>query len=505
MSNKAVLKMENIIKRFPGTVALKGVDFELKKGEIRGLLGKNGAGKSTIVKILAGLEKETKGDIYFFGRRVNINNVQDSEGMGFRFVSQEPVLMEDLSVAENLAFREKDLKEPFGIVNWKGIYQKAGEKLTTFGFELDPKLEVKYLTTSEKQILLTLREIFSTGAKIIALDEVTTSLSTAEREKLYKILRHEAQNGKSFIYISHEIDEIFSICNVVTVLKNGKVVLKDKVKNVKTYDLKKAIVGEEIREASVGDHRRSEEKILSVKNVSNEKLTELSFDLHKDEILGVYGLRGSGRTELLETIFGLLPVKKGRIIYQGKGIENDIPSQLISKGIGLVGEDRDKGLFFIRPLSENIVISSLKKLCGKFGLFIRKGKEREMAKDSVRKLDIDAFSLMTEVTYLSGGNKQKVMIGRCLAANSNLYLFDEVSKGIDVEAKEEIYKIIKDLASCGRSVIFTTSDIDEMVRVPDRVMILYKGRIMQIVSREEVTKEKLLKYANGEIDTERNN
>jgi len=501
LSNEIILKMKNVVKKFPGTVALKGVDFELKKSEIRGLLGKNGAGKSTLIKILAGLEKETKGDIQFFGRRVKISNVQDSENVGFRFVSQEPALMYDLSIAENLAFRDKDLKKLFGMVDWKGMYQKAKEKLTISGFDLDPKIEAKYLTTSEEQILLTMREIFSTGARIIALDEVTTSLSIVEREKLYKVLKHQVQNGKSFIYISHEIDEIFDICDTVTVLRNGKVVFEDKVKNINSHDLKKAIVGKDIKRASTEGHRKGKEKILSVKNVSNEKLVELSFDLYKGEILGVYGLRGSGRTELLKTIFGLLSVKKGKIIYQGKEIENNASSRLISEGIGFVGEDRSKGLFFNRSLSENIVISSVKKFCGRLGLFIQREKEKKMVKDSVHKLGIDAPSLTTEVTFLSGGNKQKVMIGRCLTANSKLYLFDEISKGIDVEVKEEIYKIVRDLASRGFSVIFTTSDLDEIDRIPDRIMVLYKGRLTRIAFKEEITKEELLKYANGETDT----
>jgi len=500
LNRKVVLETENIEKKFPGVTALKGVNFGLRKGEIKGLLGKNGAGKSTLVKILAGLEKKTKGEISFFGKKEEPTSVQDSENLGFRFVSQEPVLMNDLSVAENIEFREKSLKKSFGVVNWAEIYREAKEKITKTGFELDPKMEVRYLTVPERQILLFLREVTSSNARIIALDEVTTSLSSAERKKLYEVIHREAQNGKSFIYISHELNEIFEICDTVTVIRDGKVTLAGEVKNLKLFDLEKAIVGEEVKKIqSVKSHRRNQDKVLIVKNVSNEKITDISFNLYKGEILGVYGLRSSGRTELLKTIFGLLPVEKGKIIYRNERIENNSFSQRNSKGIGFVPEDREIGIFFNLPIRDNVLMGAWKRICGKLGLFINKRKQEKLFKDIINKLSLYAPSPNIEVTYLSGGNKQKAMIGRCFAGNSRVYLFDEVSKGIDIGVKYEVYKIMRDLVSCGNSIIFTSSDVDEIISIPDRVIVLMKGQVMRIIPREEISEEKLMRYANGLI------
>lgn len=499
---ETILEMRNVVKKYPGTIALKGINLELQKGEVRGLLGKNGSGKSTLINVLAGLTEKTAGEIYYFGKKEEVTNIIDSESLGLRFVSQDPALMEDLTVAENIAFREKELHRNFGIVNWKEIYQEAKDKLTSFGIDLDPRAEVCHLTLSEKQMLLVLREILSLGTKIIALDEVTTSLSFGEKEKVYNLVRQQQkQKGQSFIYVSHEIDEIFRICDSVTVLKDGEVVLTDKIKNLTSSDLKRAIVGKDITEAPrIEIHEeigKNQDVILTLKNVNNEKLSNINFELHRGEILGVYGLRGSGRTELLKTIFSLLPVDKGNIIFRGKSIENTSPSQVIQMGIGFVPEDRHEGIFFGRPVGENLSISAMEKNLGKYKLLIDPRKEAIMLNDVVREFNIIMPSANAEIDYLSGGNKQKIMLGRCFVTGVDLYLIDEGTKGIDIETKDEIYITMQNLAFQGKSIIFTSSDIDEITNISYRIMVLYEGQIMHIIPKKELTKENLLHYADG--------
>jgi len=511
VNGTTVLEARGVVKRYPGTVALKGVDFELKRGEVRGLLGKNGAGKSTLIKILAGLTRKTEGEIAYFGRTEDVHNVQDSETLGFRFISQEPSLMEDLSIAENIALREKELHMGLRLVDWKSIYEDAEKKIGIIGLDIDPKIEVRYLKVAEKQMLLVIREIFSEGARIIALDEVTTALSLEETEKVYGILRKKKEEGQSFIYVSHEIDEIFQICDYATVFRDGEVVLNERIGNLSPDDLKKAIVGREIRvirrKASGEGSEKKDRVVLEVENVCNMKLKNLRFDLYRGEILGVYGLRGSGRTELLKTIYGLLPVEKGSIVFNGEDISHYSPSQMIQKGIGFVPEDRVEGLFFGRPTSENLLMTTstaTKKVHGKTGLFINAHVERKLFGEVSGKFDIQAHSPSAEIDYLSGGNKQKVMFGRSFASESRVYLIDEGTKGIDIGAKQEIYRIMGELSAQGCSMIFTSSDLEEIITVSDRIMVMYEGSIVCIIERKDFSKERLLHYADSSSKTSSN-
>jgi ribose transport system ATP-binding protein len=507
-----VLEARGIVKRYPGTIALKGVNFELRQGEIRGLLGKNGAGKSTLIKILAGLTRKTNGEIAYFGMQTDVHNVQDSENLGFRFISQEPSLMEDLSIAENIALREKELHRGFRVVDWKSIYDDAEKKLDIIGLEVDPKIEVRYLKVAEKQMLLVIREIFSEGAKIIALDEVTTALSLEETEKVYEILRKKKQEGQSFIYVSHEIDEIFQICDYATVFRDGKVVLNERIEDLTPDALKKAIVGREIQVIHRDEEELLKKKekrvILSLEGVSNSKLKNIEFDLHEGEIFGVYGLRGSGRTELLKTIYGLLPTEKGSIVFDGEDISHYSPSQLIQKGIGFVPEDRGEGLFFGRPAAENLLMTastSTKKVHGRLKLFLNAHIERQLFDEVSKKFEIQAHSPAAEIDYLSGGNKQKVMFGRSLASESRLYLIDEGTKGIDIGAKQEIYKIMAELSATGCSIIFTSSDLEEIITVCERILVMYEGNMVCILERKDFSKERLLHYADSCSRTSGNN
>lgn len=499
------IEARNIVKRYPGTIALKGVNFKLRKGEIRGLLGKNGAGKSTLINILAGLTRQTSGETYFFGRKAEIHSVLDSENLGFRFISQEPALMEDLSIAENIALRERNLIRGLKFIPWKKLYEDARKRLDILGMTVDPGVEVRYLSVAEKQMLLFLREIFSTGSSIVALDEVTTALTAEEAQKIYQILRRQKAQGQSFIYVSHEINEIFEVCDSATVFRDGEVVLNEEIDRISADDLKKAIVGREMtvvegdsKAASLS--RTKKPLILQVDRLANEKLKEISFELYEGEVMGVYGLRGSGRTELLKTLYGLIPASAGSVRFKDRNILGLSPSQLIGLGIGFVPEDREEGLLFGRPVGENLLITAAtatNKTRQAFKWLISGPRESQLFRDLVQKFEIKTPSASAEIDYLSGGNKQKVMFGRNVASDAQLFLIDEGTKGIDIGAKQEIYQIIHKLSEQGCSMLYVSSDLDEICAVSDRIMILYGGRIVRILEKNEITKERLQHYADG--------
>jgi ABC-type sugar transport system ATPase subunit len=281
-------------------------------------------------------------------------------------------------------------------------------------------------------------------------------------------------------------------------LRDGEVQLTDEVKNLTMDDLQKAIIGMDVGKMRIlKSFRRGQDESLIVKNISNQKIDDISFSLYKGEILGIYGLKSSGRTELLETIFGLLPVEKGQIIYGNERIENFSISKRNLKGIGFVPEDRKKGIFSNLPVIDNLLMSSWRQVCGKLGLFIDEVKKIRIFQDIVNKVGLFTPSTDIEILYLSGGNKQKAMIGRCVASNSRIYLFDEITKGIDIGAKVEVYKIMKDITSKGNSIIFTSSEIEELVNLSDRVIVLREGHIAGIIPKENFSEKKIMEYADG--------
>ncbi|NLS45424.1 MAG: sugar ABC transporter ATP-binding protein [Firmicutes bacterium] len=491
---------KDLVKMYPGTLALNRVDFKLKKGQVIGLLGKNGSGKSTLINILAGMIKKTAGDIYYFGKKVDINNVQDSENLGFRFVSQEPYLMDDLSIAENIALREKELKYNFKSVNWEEINKTASKKLKRLNIALDPTIPSRYLKVSEKQLILTIREVLSTGARIVALDEVGAALSKYELETIFDLIREEKKRGMSFIYISHEIDEVFEICDSVIVIRDGEIVLEGDISDLTSMQLKEVIAGRDLKDESEAVSKkefRPSDVVLKVRDLSNEKLRDISFDVHKGEILGVYGLRGAGRTELLTTLFGLMPADSGTVEFRGKDVLKLTPAERLNEGISFVPEDRSEGVFDCRPIRDNLFMSSLEKNLCKNNLLIDFKQEEKKYYQIKDEFDVMAESIENEIAYLSGGNKQKIMFARCRVAEALLYLIDEGTKGIDIGAKFEIYDLMNELASNGDSFIYTSSDLDEICRISHRIMILYNGAITAILDRDEIRKDLVLHYADG--------
>jgi len=491
------IETQDLVKVFPGTIALKGVNIKFKKGTVIGLLGKNGSGKSTLINVLCGMYPKTSGKVLYEGKEEIIRSVGDSEEQGIRFISQEPYLMDDLSIAENIAFREKEHKKPLGYVQMKQYVDEARQKLDRIHLDVDPEMQTEFLKVSEKQLVLTVREVLSTGAKVIAFDEVANALSQNELKSVFKLINEEKEKGKTFIYISHEIDEVFSICDSVVVIRDGEVVLQSEIGDVTSAELKKAIAGREIDESQkVIESREEKEVVLQVRNLENEKLKDVSFDLHEGEVIGLFGLRGSGRTELVKTLFGLMDAHKGRAIYRGKDILHLPVHKRCEIGIGFVPEDRSEGVMDCRPIRDNLYMSSMKKYLNKARMFDTK-RENETYEKIKREFDVKADSIDSEIAYLSGGNKQKIMFARCRTAGSSLYLIDEGTRGIDIGAKFEIYDLIRRLADGGDSFIYTSSDLEEICQVSNRIFILHNGQIMAELQRNEFSIEKLLHYADG--------
>ena len=495
------IEVKDLVKAFPGTLALKGINVKFKKGTVIGLLGKNGSGKSTLINVLSGMQPKTSGTILYDGKEAHIKSVGDSEELGFRFISQEPYLMDDLTVAENIAFREKHLKRNFSLIDAKEFDQRAREKLAKINLNVDTQIQAKYLTVSEKQLVLAVREVLSEGAKVIAFDEVANALSQKEIESVFKLIREEKENGVTFIYISHEVDEVFSICDSVVVVRDGEVALVGETKDLTSDQLKRAIVGRDIQncEEMVPVEDSNKEVVLKVQGLSNSKLKNISFDLAKGEVLGVFGLRGSGRTEFLKTIYGLMHADKGRVEYLGRDITILSVMKRAERGIGFVPEDRFEGCMDCRPIRDNLFMSSMKQNLNRIGLIDRR-KENDKYEKIKREFEVKAEGQDSEVAYLSGGNKQKIMFARCRVMNSALYLVDEGTKGIDVGTKYEIYNLMKKLAENGNSFIYTSSDLEEICLVSHRIFVLYNGEIVAELPRQEFTKMKLLYYADGNRD-----
>lgn len=499
MQSEYAIEVKDLVKAFPGTLAIKGIDVKFKKGTVIGLLGKNGSGKSTLVNILSGMLSKTSGDILYDGKEVHIKTVRDSEDLGFRFISQEPYLMDELSVAENIAFRESHLKKGLAFVKQSEFIEQAKEKLSVINLDIDPTLQTKFLKVSEKQMILTVREVLSTGAKVIAFDEVSNALSTKETEDLFELIRKEKAKGKTFIYISHEIDEVFKICDSVCVMRDGEVVLEGETTDLTSAQLKSAIAGKDIDESAEITHvTHNDQVLLEIKDLCNSKLRNIDVTLHKGEVLGVYGLRGSGRTELLKTIFGLMPATSGSVRYNGKDILKLSPTKRGEMGIGFVPEDRCEGVMDCRPIRDNLFLSANHKFVTKLGLIDYKA-ETQRYMQVKEEFQVKASSIEDEIAYLSGGNKQKIMLARGRAQNNEMYLIDEGTRGIDIGTKYEIYSLIDHLAQEGSTFLYTSSDLDEITMISHRIIVLHDGRIVAELDRGEFTKEMLLHYADGNV------
>jgi len=485
--------MENITKTFPGVIALDDVSIDLHKGEVLGILGENGAGKSTLIKILAGNYIKDSGHIYIDGKEFDIKSPAEAMASGIRVIYQELNTIDNLTVTESIFVGEQVIKGPLKIVDWKAMTEQAKKLLDTLNVKLDPNAIIGDLSVSEKQVVEIAKAI-SREAKILVMDEPTAALSEEEINSLFNIIRTLKKRGVSIIYISHRLKEIFEIIDRVIVLRDGKKVGTRKIQETDHGKLVALMVGRDIKDMYPKKEVEIGDVVMDVKNLSADGIDNISFELKKGEILGIFGLLGSGRTSLVKTLFGANKIKNGQIYINGKKADIKNPSAARDEKIGLVPLDRKaEGLALIMGVKENITLANIQDLGKSF--LINRGKEKQKAEKWVNEVGIRTPSVDQEINSLSGGNQQKVVIAKWLESGSQIIILNEPTRGIDVGAKIEIYRLIEGLCEKGSSIIMISSELPEILSIADRIITMNKGRFTGQYLRNEASEEKLLQKA----------
>lgn len=493
-----ILQMKGISKKFGNVKVLDNVDLTLYRGRVLALLGENGAGKSTLMKILCGIYEKDEGGIYLKGEKVNIRNVRDAEKYGIAMIHQELNLVPSLSIAENI-FLGREYVRTFNSIDWKKIKQESAKILHELGMDLNVDRLVKHLSVGEQQMVEIARSLLM-NAEILVMDEPTAALTEGETRRLFEVIKRLRKEGKSIIYISHRMNEIFEICDDYIVLRDGRLISQGEISEVTRDDLVKMMVGRELKEHFPYESSSPGEEILRVENLTVKGMFEkVSFVVRRGEVVGLAGLIGAGRTEVAKTIFGFYRKTSGKIYLGGEEVKINSPRDAIEKGIMYLSEDRrNEGLIIKHTLKENMTLSALKKISDYIGT-INFSKERSIVNEMIQKLNIKSFSPNQKIFRLSGGNQQKVAIAKCLLTNPKLIILDEPTRGIDVGAKNEIYKLINDLKRQGIGIILISSELPEVLNISDRIIVMHEGKITGEISREEATEEKvMLKAVGGE-------
>jgi len=493
-----VLEMQKISKAFPGVQALDGVDFSCVAGEVHALVGENGAGKSTLMKILAGAYRQDEGKILLQGEEVSLLSPKGAQRYGISTIYQEFNLIPDLNIAENIFLGHEPIKERGFFIDTSQLYQMAKELLGKLGTEIDPQTKVKNLSVAQQQ-MVEIAKALGLEASLIIMDEPTAVVSGKELDALFRTIRSLRNDGKTIIYISHRIDEIFEVADRATVLKDGHLVGTITPKNVSKGDLIKMMVGRSLSEVFPPKEQGQKREILALKNVCRGKtLRNISFTVNTGEILGVTGLVGSGRTELARMIFGADPLDDGEIYFDGKKRTKSTPKTSISGGIGFVTEDRkNEGLFSSLSVRKNLtslILSKVKRWC-----FVRETMEKDIARESIKRFHIMTPHMEQEVHYLSGGNQQKVILAKWINADSKLIIMDEPTRGIDVGAKAEFYILMRLLAKQGKAILMISSELPEVIGMSDRILVMHDGQVMGELSPAEATEENILMMATGQL------
>lgn len=488
------LEVQNITKQYPGVRALDGVSLSVNAGEVRALLGKNGAGKSTLIKILSGAQSPDSGSILIEGKPVSLSNPTDSFSVGIGTVYQEMSLIPGLTVAENILLGRWS-QVGLGIIDRRRTLAVAREALDTMGANLDLNAVVSSLSIPERQIV-EIAKALSFKPKVLILDEPTSSLPQAEVAHLLTLIRKLAASGVAVIYVSHRLQEIPQVADSVSVMREGSLIGTIPVAESSPEIIANMMIGDTWNKGySHSGERRQEEPILSVKHLKiKHYLDDVSFDLHGGEVLGIAGLLGSGRTELLHAIFGLQDYDDGVIEVDGVPVRKPSPALMREKGIGLTPEDRKlKGLVLPLSVEDNLVLSSMNRISTR--QVISPKKRRSLAQAVRESLAIKTASLATPVEQLSGGNQQKVVIGKWLNAQVRVLMLDEPTRGIDIQAKDQVYTLVRRLATEGVGVIFVSSELEEVIEVADRILILNRGRFRAEIPGADANLEHILTLA----------
>ena len=489
-----ILSMKGITKSFSGVAALKNAALDLKAGEVVALMGENGAGKSTLMKILTGIYSKDSGEIKYMGQEVCFKGPAESEEAGISIVHQELNMMNDLTVAQNLFIGREEMNG--FLIDDKKMNEKASELFKVLKIDINPAEKIGNLTVGKQQ-MVEIAKAISSKAKVIIFDEPTAALTDSEIEELFKVIRDLKKQGTGMVYISHRMDEINVISDRVIVMRDGEYVGTLITKECSKDDIIKLMVGRAIfgEPKTASNVAKDAPVVLKCENLNRGKaVKDVSFELRKGEILGFSGLMGAGRTEVARLIFGADKKDSGKIFINGKEVSINTPQDAVAHGIGYLSEDRKRyGLIVDKSVEENTVISSLNDFVK--GIFIDKAKSKEVSQKYVESLKTKTPSVSQLVKKLSGGNQQKVVIAKWLVKNSDILIFDEPTRGIDVGAKSEIYALMERLAKEGKSIIMISSELPEVLRMSDRVIVMCEGRITGILDIAEANQEVIMQSA----------
>ncbi len=499
IENKIILEARGISKSFPGVKALDNVDLLIRAGEVHCLAGENGAGKSTLIEILGGTHQMDSGELLLNNRKINLQNPKNAQELGIAVLHQELPMLRDLTVAENL-FLGRQPRSRLGLVDYRKMYKDAKKWLDIINADIDPRTILGRLSVSKQQ-LVSIAKAISLQAQIMILDEPSAVLTAAELTRLFEIIASFKTDGRGIVYISHRLEEIFEIGDRVTVLRNGKLVGSEPIKNLNRDMLVQMLVGHEVSESYIENKSvdLTRKPVIEIYGLNQGHLVRnVNFMVSAGEIFGIYGLVGSGRTELARAIMGADKIDSGHIILDEKKVRIKSPAEAIRNGICLVPEDRkSQGVLLEKSISENISLPSLKSLRGK--VLVNYRKILKYSNEYMNKLKIAAPDSGQTVKFLSGGNQQKVVLAKWIGMNLKVFIFDEPTRGIDVGAKEEIRNLIRGLASEKKAIILISSEIPEILSIADRVGVMHEGRMVAILTRSEATKEKLVAYSMGSI------
>lgn len=490
-----IVELEHIRKSFPGVLALDDVKFNLKSGEVLALLGENGAGKSTLMKILSGVYTRDEGSVKIFGKEYGDIHPKLAQEIGVAIIHQELNMCSHLTVAENIFLGREKLHS--GVLDNRKMNAEAKKILDNLKIDLDPSTIVGDLAVSKQQ-MVEIAKALSTNAKVLIMDEPTSALTSKEIDDLFRIIHKLKNDGCGIVYISHRLEELQHIVDRVTVMRDGKYIMTANFKDISMQDIISNMVGREIKEKFPRVECKRGKKILEVKNLNAGKLVrDVSFDLYEREIVGIAGLMGAGRTETTRALFGVDEKDSGQVILDGKEIYIKCPDDAIKAGIVLAPEDRKKdGLCVGLSVRDNIALPNLDILCNKLGVVNRK-KEKKMSDKAISDLKVKLPNAEVNAGSLSGGNQQKVVVGKWLARQSRVVIFDEPTRGIDVAAKVEIYNLMNELKRQGIGVIFVSSEMPEVMGISDRILVMCDGKITGELNTKEATQDQILKYATS--------
>lgn len=498
-----ILELKGITKVFPGVKALDNANFQLKKGEIHALMGENGAGKSTFIKVITGVHQPEEGEIFINGKRVQLKDPKAAFEKSIAAIYQHGTAYPHLSVTENIFIGHEKIYKSC-LINWRQMKSDAKRLLTRLGSSIDPSATMGSLTVAEQQIVEIAKAI-STNAQIIIMDEPTAALSKRECEELYRITERLRDEGCSIIFISHRFEDMYRLASRVTVFRDGKYIGTWNVDEISNEVLISKMVGRKISQIYPKEKVQMGEEILRVEGLSKTGyFKDVSFSLHRGEILAITGLVGAGRTEVCQAIFGISPPDKGNIYLEGKKIKIKEPLDAMRMGIGYLPEDRQKqGLILNWSLAQNVSLATLEKFTEN-GVINRR-KERLVAKELLEKVSTKANSVHDKAAGLSGGNQQKVIVAKILNSDLKVIILDEPTKGVDVGAKSQIYKIMSDLAAQGFGIIMVSSEMPEVLGMADTILVMQEGRVSKIFTdAENVTQEQILEAAMGSGPDKRN-